>query len=87
MNYSWVESEIFRSDTLLILTPRGSIRFDFINFRFVFNRNSIEEGKSCSFMTCYNSNMSILLGTATSDWKKNARFGIHIPKNHYEQLD
>ena len=50
-------------------------------------RNSIEEGKSCSFMTCYNSNMSILLGMATSDWKNKARFGIRIPKNPYEQLD
>ena len=38
-------------------------------------------------MTCYNSNMSILLGMATSDWKNKARFGIRIPKNPYEQLD
>ena len=50
-------------------------------------RNSIEEGKSRSFMTCHNSSMSILLGMATSDWKNNARFGIRIPKNPYEQLD
>ena len=46
-------------------------------------QNSIEERKSCSFMKWYNSNMSILLGMATSDWKNNAR----LPKNRYEQLD
>ena len=49
-------------------------------------RNLLEHRKSCSFMTYYNFNMSILLGIATSDYKNNTRFGFHIPKNPYEQL-
>ena len=50
-------------------------------------RNSLEERKSCSFMTWYNSNMCILLRMANSDCKNNARFEFHLPKNPCEQLD
>ena len=60
----------------------NSSTFDFFPMR-----NSLEERKSCNFMTWYNSNMCILLRMATSDCKNNARFEFHLPKNPCEQLD
>ena len=93
--YSWIESQIFSIQYTFDSYPT---RFNLVRFLtltlissncdlFSIQNMLLEERSSCSLMTWCNSNMSILLGMATSDCENNARLVFHIPSNHYEQLD